>query len=98
MAGSEVTNETPVTYQLQLDVGQEQITGRILADAPPAYQYQLANRGLAYIPPGRHGVGRGGCAPAGLFHRFRPAGLYPFFVPQRLPRGLHAAPGDPYYR
>ena len=31
-----VTNETPVTYQLQLDVGQEQITGRILADrAPP---------------------------------------------------------------
>ena len=47
-----VTNETPVTYQLQLDVGQEQITGRILADAPPAYQYQLANRGLAYIRRG----------------------------------------------
>lgn len=47
-----VTNETPVTYQLQLDVGQEQITGRILADAPPAYRYQLANRGLAYIRRG----------------------------------------------
>ena len=47
-----VTNETPVTYQLQLDVGQEQITGRVLADAPPAYRYQLANRGLAYIRRG----------------------------------------------